>query len=533
MVYLLWIIFVIMFHACLYFTVLSVPCSIVITCWENADLLTLLCVMFSCVFVTFPYGVSGQVWYLIVSIPDDALFFTFYIHNCIIHVEYTFWDMPIVCCKCHYVVSCFIFFLQKLCRELHCSNMTELYNGNCVRRIYAVRGLCILAWIHVDMSEVVYAGEIEDELLAHFMKLASKCKSKDKHVTLYFKHKQITDLDVNKEEVIEYFIIRIQFNDDLDFIDTLANLDGTQLAINTTTNYINVQLAVYDLMADSMNHVSAGFDPPVEVLLPYGLEPSHTCSYNATEAPLLVTKFLVCPMVHLNLSEFSIVKRSTGIFFTISNHHLMHRDYLRLTGNEIAVCVADYIPITDKNSDLRKRNIDHPGDQFLSHPNHYIDIRSILSLTCVCASVLCLLITLSVYMFLPSLRNQPGVNNMCLALSLLGALTLFQFVAGQDLHELPCSIIGLAIHFLWLLSIFWMNACCYHMFITFGSMTTSSNNVSFKTTLKYNAYCFVLSSVFVMVNAIWSLSTTVSRSIGYGKRAGICYMSRCMRFPTI
>ena len=27
-------------------------------------------VMFSCVFVTFPYGVLGQVWHLILSIPD-------------------------------------------------------------------------------------------------------------------------------------------------------------------------------------------------------------------------------------------------------------------------------------------------------------------------------------------------------------------------------------------------------------------------------------------------------------------------------
>ena len=48
-----------------------------ITCWERADLLALLCVMFSCVFVTFIYGVlygvPGQVWHLIVSIPDLCL----------------------------------------------------------------------------------------------------------------------------------------------------------------------------------------------------------------------------------------------------------------------------------------------------------------------------------------------------------------------------------------------------------------------------------------------------------------------------
>ena len=50
-----------------------VPCSLMVTCWEWADLLALLCVMFSWVFVTFPYGVLGQVWYLIVLIPDLCL----------------------------------------------------------------------------------------------------------------------------------------------------------------------------------------------------------------------------------------------------------------------------------------------------------------------------------------------------------------------------------------------------------------------------------------------------------------------------
>ena len=42
-------------------------------CWESADLFALLCVMFSCVFVTFSFGVSGLVQYLIVSIPDLRL----------------------------------------------------------------------------------------------------------------------------------------------------------------------------------------------------------------------------------------------------------------------------------------------------------------------------------------------------------------------------------------------------------------------------------------------------------------------------
>ena len=59
------------FHVC--HAVLSVLCSLVVTCRERADLLALLYVMFSCVFVTFPYGVLGLMLYLIVSIPDLCL----------------------------------------------------------------------------------------------------------------------------------------------------------------------------------------------------------------------------------------------------------------------------------------------------------------------------------------------------------------------------------------------------------------------------------------------------------------------------
>ena len=61
------------FCVCLCHTVLSVSCSHVVTCWERADLLAHFYVIFSRVFVTYPYGVLGQLWYLIVSIPDLCL----------------------------------------------------------------------------------------------------------------------------------------------------------------------------------------------------------------------------------------------------------------------------------------------------------------------------------------------------------------------------------------------------------------------------------------------------------------------------
>ena len=59
-----------MFHVYVCYAVVSVPCSLVIIYGERDDLLALLCVVFSCVLVTFIYGVPGQVCILIASIPD-------------------------------------------------------------------------------------------------------------------------------------------------------------------------------------------------------------------------------------------------------------------------------------------------------------------------------------------------------------------------------------------------------------------------------------------------------------------------------
>ena len=55
-------------YLCFASVFLSVHWSLVVTCWERADLLTLLYV-----FVTFPCGILGQVVCLIVSISDRCL----------------------------------------------------------------------------------------------------------------------------------------------------------------------------------------------------------------------------------------------------------------------------------------------------------------------------------------------------------------------------------------------------------------------------------------------------------------------------
>ena len=64
------------FVSCVSHALASVHCCLVVTCWERADLLALfgdVC----CIFVTFPCGTLGQVWYLIVSFLIFAVFLSF------------------------------------------------------------------------------------------------------------------------------------------------------------------------------------------------------------------------------------------------------------------------------------------------------------------------------------------------------------------------------------------------------------------------------------------------------------------------
>ena len=65
-----------MFLFCLVFAMslcASVYMCFVVTCWKRADLLALVCGVYCAI------GILGQVWYLIVSIPDLCTLTYFYI----------------------------------------------------------------------------------------------------------------------------------------------------------------------------------------------------------------------------------------------------------------------------------------------------------------------------------------------------------------------------------------------------------------------------------------------------------------------
>ena len=73
-----------LFLLCVYnASVLVIMCCLMVTCWERADLLALVCdvLLRACY---FPIDILGKVWYLIVSIPDLCLLSYFVI--CIVNL---------------------------------------------------------------------------------------------------------------------------------------------------------------------------------------------------------------------------------------------------------------------------------------------------------------------------------------------------------------------------------------------------------------------------------------------------------------
>ena len=66
-----------LFMSCVCHAFASAHCCLVVTRSERADLMSLVCEVY-CDFVSFPFGILGQVCYLIVSISDPCCLSYFY-----------------------------------------------------------------------------------------------------------------------------------------------------------------------------------------------------------------------------------------------------------------------------------------------------------------------------------------------------------------------------------------------------------------------------------------------------------------------
>ena len=69
-----------LFLYCVCHVFASAICCLVVTCWKRTDLLALVCGVKLCD-CYFPFGILGQVWYFVISIPDLCPFLTYILYT--------------------------------------------------------------------------------------------------------------------------------------------------------------------------------------------------------------------------------------------------------------------------------------------------------------------------------------------------------------------------------------------------------------------------------------------------------------------
>ena len=224
--------------------------------------------------------------------------------------------------------------------------------------------------------------------------------------------------------------------------------------------------------------------------------------------------------VHVKISFGEIPMRlDNGILFGPGNLTLSQWEY-DINGKDVLICYDDFVifyehlqmPVKDETQSIISKRV---------HP------KQMLSLACVCLSIVCLLATISIYTKYTELHSQPGVNNIILCVCLLMAQVFYQFGAGQtSLSNWACALIGGLCHFLWLTMMFCMNVCCIQMFKIFKSPMSLQAKFDMKLTLKYIIYITGSSLFLVAVNLCVSLGTSNGTTSGYGGK--LCYISSPM-----
>ncbi|XP_064625074.1 uncharacterized protein LOC135486308 [Lineus longissimus] len=140
----------------------------------------------------------------------------------------------------------------------------------------------------------------------------------------------------------------------------------------------------------------------------------------------------------------------------------------------------------------------------------------------ICLSIVFLVYTLLTYCLLPQLRTLPGVLLMQLAANLSLAQLVFMVGINMDISWLPCKIIAIAGHYLWLVAFCWKSIIAFHTAKTFGyNMMANASNSNSKRSLKYySSFAYGAPCLVVIPCIVIFFCGCTDIEIGYGPYAG-------------
>ena len=415
-----------------------------------------------------------------------------------------------------------------LCRTIHCPEDLLLLDQQCLSENQYTNNNCYVIFLKLTPQENVSfdesATELEDfgyvilEMFDQYIYIMEGIQIYKKSVSVGEKQRA--------QNFLEYVMIKVMINPyNQRWPHYLRNFikeyhDATHLLYYIMTITVNVEIIsvigtthqtvtiIEDIDSINRSHVTLNSF--------FQYEPIPQIACNSSE-DIHFNSLLLCPFVKVEIAELpiSIDGELKVVQDNISKMALPQWKY-KTDGGVLHICLDDYQLILE--------NIVWMQSPVNSLTSQVIKPAQLLSLVCVCISIICSFVTILTYLCIPRLQTQPGVNNIILCVSLILAQTMYQFGSGQkSLSTQSCSIIGASCHFLWLCVIFSMNSCSIQMFSIFKHNIKLSSQFSWKTTSRIILYIIGSSCVFVCLNIVDSFVQSDGKESGYG--GTLCFIS--------
>ncbi|XP_045190638.2 uncharacterized protein LOC123547531 [Mercenaria mercenaria] len=223
-----------------------------------------------------------------------------------------------------------------------------------------------------------------------------------------------------------------------------------------------------------------------------------------------IFRLTTCPKVNISKLDLPWKKDTDGVSMLKGDFVIDSSEYGFVDEDHIIVCADKYKQYMVHVLQLKQKE--------------QISMESIISIICSLLSILALCFTFFVFCFFPKLRETiPGKNNMSLIFTLLLAQSLYLVgsFSGLRRKSTECVVLGILIHFSWLVALFWMNICTFHMFRVLARTKVISHSSGIRKMIIYHLYAQLMAAMFVSINI--GLSYTKSGDLGYGRVT--CYIS--------
>ena len=429
-----------------------------------------------------------------------------------------------------FLIQSFVY-LQSICRDIHCEPDRYLAGFECLIKQDHVIRKCYHLFVKITVSQ----GQVPSALFNDVTNLVQTVKRVLDLMSLnitslinFIMYEKINETTFLVDFAVVEVVLKSESTPEIDIEANILNKipgnsyakDGVTYVTELVSEYVkefvhlrNIVEPVEMLRIRLSNLSFSDLLPPYRsILFQIDNDDEYSCSPNTS---VQYYKMRVCPYLKLGLHEWD---------FEIENETLrigkgfIDQSYTKwvydITETGIIICLDEFQSIYESlpSRISPKQKLDT------------ISTKRILAFICTILSLVSLFITIVIYLLLPKLQSQPGINNVILCVCLFLAQSLYQFGAGQtSVSYWECSTIGAFSHFFWISVMFSMNSCSVQMFLIFKSSTKLTPKFSMKHTLKYVSYVVLASLVFVVINITVSVIKSGGNESGYG--GNVCYIS--------